>query len=148
MICFEDTIGELTRRFVMKGANLLVNVTNDGWFLRSAGSQQHLANAIFRCVETRRPMVRAANTGVTCFVNEFGRVTQSLADESGNQFTDGVLTGDVMVPTQGALTFYAQHGELFAHCCAGISLVAIVIGFVLSYRHKRVTRAVEELVSA
>ena len=60
------------------GANLLVNVTNDGWFLHSAGSRQHLANAIFRCVETRRPMVRAANTGVTCFVNEFGRVTQML----------------------------------------------------------------------
>jgi apolipoprotein N-acyltransferase len=148
LICFEDSIGELTRRFVIKGANLLVNVTNDGWFLRSAGSQQHLDNAIFRCVETRRPMVRAANTGLTCFVNEFGRVTQTLVDESGNQFTDGVLTGDVMVPTQGTLTFYAQHGELFAQCCAGISLVAIVIGSVLSYRHRRVTRAVEELVSA
>ncbi len=69
LICFEDTIGELTRQFVLRGANLLANVTNDGWFLRSAGSQQHLENAIFRCVETRRPMVRAANTGVTCFIN-------------------------------------------------------------------------------
>src|SRR5262249_30830103 len=81
LICFEDTIGELVRRFVLPtetnpGANLLVNITNDGWFLHSAGPHQHLANAIFRCVETRRPMARAANTGVTCFVNEFGRVTQ------------------------------------------------------------------------
>ena len=147
LICFEDTIGELARRFVIKGANLLVNVTNDGWFLRSAGSQQHLANAIFRCVETRRPMVRAANTGVTCFVNEFGRVSQTLVDESGSQFTDGVLNGDVMVPTQGTLTFYAQHGELFAQCCAGISLFALVIGSVLSYRHRRATSAVEKPVS-
>src|SRR5437899_4003099 len=81
LICFEDTLGELARRFVLPtdtnpGANLLVDITNEGWFLRSAGSHQHLANAIFRCVETRCPLVRAANTGVTCFVNEFGRVTR------------------------------------------------------------------------
>ena len=94
LICFEDTLGELTRQFVLRGANLLANVTNDGWFLRSAGSQQHLDNAIFRCVETRRPMARAANTGVTCFVNRFGRVTQVLLDAKGSQFTEGVLTGD------------------------------------------------------
>ena len=68
-------------------------MTNDGWFLRSAGSQQHLANAVFRCVETRLPMVRAANTGVTCFINEFGRITHMLVDETGSQFTEGVLTG-------------------------------------------------------
>src|SRR5207237_2541250 len=78
LICFEDTIGELTRQFALKGANLLVDITNDGWFLHSAGSQQHLANAVFRCVETRRPMVRAANTGVTCLGTEFGWVSVLL----------------------------------------------------------------------
>src|SRR5206468_3856417 len=62
LICFEDTVGDLVRRFVINGANLLVDITNDGWFLHSSGSKQHLANAIFRCIETRRPMVRAANT--------------------------------------------------------------------------------------
>ena len=112
LICFEDTIGELTRQFVLPtesgpGANLLVDVTNDGWFQHSAGSHQHLANAIFRCVETRRPMIRAANTGVTCFVNQFGRVTQELQDEKGSTFAEGVLTGEVMVPTEHELTFYS-----------------------------------------
>jgi apolipoprotein N-acyltransferase len=125
LICFEDTIGELTRQFVLTQANLLVNITNDGWFLHSAGSRQHLANAIFRCVETRRPMVRAANTGVTCFVNEFGRVTQMLQDDTGSTFTEGVLTGEVKVPTERSLTFYARHGELFAKLCACITLLAI-----------------------
>ena len=148
LICFEDTIGELTRRFVDKGANLLVNVTNDGWFLRSAGSQQHLANAIFRCVETRRPLVRAANTGVTCFVNEFGRVTQTLVDQNGSQFTDGELTADVMVPTERTLTFYGQHGELFAQCCAGISLIALLFGLVRAVRHRRAENVIEEPASA
>jgi apolipoprotein N-acyltransferase len=130
LICFEDTIGDLARQFVLKGANLLVDVTNDAWFLRSAGSQQHLANAIFRCVETRRPMARAANTGVTCFVNEFGRVTQMLQDEKGSIFTEGVLTGEIKVPTERELTFYTRHGELFAKLCAGITVIAIVLGIL------------------
>jgi len=141
LICFEDTVGDLVRRFVVNGANLLVDITNDGWFLHSSGSGQHLANAIFRCVENRRPMVRAANTGVTCFVNEFGRVTQILQDDTGNTFTEGVLTGDINVPLATAspsdggqdqqLTFYTRHREWFAEVCAGITLIAIVVVFAL-----------------
>ncbi len=136
LICFEDTLGELARRFVLPtdtnpGANLLVDITNDGWFLRSAGSRQHLANAIFRCVETRRPMVRAANTGVTCFVNELGRITQRLQDETGSTFTEGVLTGEIKVPTEHELTFYTRHGELFAKLCAVITLIGIIAAISL-----------------
>jgi apolipoprotein N-acyltransferase len=122
LICFEDTIGELTRQFVLRGADFFANVTNDGWFLRSSGSRQHLANAIFRCVENRRPMVRAANTGVTCFVNEFGRVTQVLRDDQGSIFEEGTLIGEVNIATEPSLTFYAQHGDLFAKACAALSL--------------------------
>jgi apolipoprotein N-acyltransferase len=123
LICFEDTIGDLARQFVLGGANLLANVTNDGWFLRSAGSQQHLANAVFRCVETRLPMVRAANTGVTCTINEFGQLssTQLLPP-----FTEGVLLGEVNVPTERVLTFYVRHGELFAQCCVGVSVLVLL----------------------
>jgi len=141
LICFEDTIGELVRRFVLPaetnpGGNLLVDITNDGWFQHSAGSHQHLANAIFRCVETRRPMVRAANTGVTCFIDEFGRVTQVLRDETGSTFGEGVLTGQVKVPTEHELTFYTRHGELFAKFCALVTVIAIVaVGLI---RRRRV----------
>ncbi|PYJ03720.1 MAG: apolipoprotein N-acyltransferase [Verrucomicrobia bacterium] len=139
LICFEDTIGELTRQFVLPGetnpgANLLVDITNDGWFLHSAGSHQHLANAIFRCVETRRPMVRAANTGVTCFINQFGRVTQMLRDETGSTFTEGVLTGEIRVPTEHELTFYTRRGELFAKFCAVITLLAILAASAIRRR--------------
>src|SRR5215475_5500110 len=132
LICFEDTIGGLTRQFVLPnetspGANLLVDVTNDGWFQRSAGSHQHLANAIFRCVETRRPMIRAANTGVTCFINQFGRITQILRDDTGSTFAEGVLAGETNVPTEPELTFYVRHGELFAKACSAITLVSILV---------------------
>ena len=132
LICFEDTIGDLTRRFVLEGANLLANVTNDGWFLHSAGSHQHLANAVFRCVETRRPMVRAANTGITCFINEFGRVTQMLRDESGSTFGEGILAGEVNVPADGFLTFYTRHGEWVGQLSAVLAVLAILWGYWIS----------------
>jgi apolipoprotein N-acyltransferase len=131
LICFEDTIGELARHFVLNGANLLVNVTNDGWFQHSAGSRQHLANAVFRCVENRRPMARAANTGVTCFVNEFGRVTQILQDDTGSTFAEGVLTGEIDVPRNRQPTFYTRHGELFAEICAGMTAIGVAIARVM-----------------
>jgi apolipoprotein N-acyltransferase len=140
LICFEDTIGELTRQFVLRGADFFANVTNDGWFLRSAGSRQHLANAVFRCVENRRPMVRAANTGITCFVNEFGRVTQILRDDQGSIFEEGTLIGDVNIATEPTLTFYAQHGELFAKICttfAFVILLAKVLGLLRGRRQSR-----------
>ena len=72
-------------------------------------------------------MVRAANTGVTCFINQFGRITQMLRDETGSTFTEGVLTGEVKVPTEHELTFYTRYGELFAKSCAVITLLAIII---------------------
>jgi apolipoprotein N-acyltransferase len=130
LICFEDTVGDLVRHFVLNGANLLVDITNDGWFLQSSASQQHLATAIFRCVENRRPMIRSANTGVTCFVNEFGRVTQMLRDDTGNTFNEGVLTGEINVPQDRQLTFYARNGEWFAESCAVITALALIFVFV------------------
>jgi apolipoprotein N-acyltransferase len=82
-------------------------------------------------------MIRAANTGVTCFINQFGRVTQMLQDETGSTFTEGVLAGEVKVPTEQDLTFYVRHGELFAKACAAITLVSIVVLFGVR-RWKRV----------
>jgi apolipoprotein N-acyltransferase len=137
LICFEDTIGDLTRQFVLGGANLLVNVTNDGWFLRSAGAQQHVNTAVFRSVETRLPMVRAANTGVTCFINEFGKVTQVLVAEDGSHFTEGTLTGQVAIVAKPELTFYVRHGELFTYICVGIAGLTVVVLGVRSVMRRK-----------
>jgi apolipoprotein N-acyltransferase len=137
LICFEDTIGDLARQFVLAGANLLVNVTNDGWFLRSAGARQHVNTAVFRCVETRLPMVRAANTGVTCFINEFGAVTQRLVDENGSQFTTGTLTGQVAIVANPEPTFYVRHGELFTYACVAITILTLAfLALRLVFRRK------------
>lgn len=123
LICFEDTVGELTRHPVLLGAQLLVNVTNDGWFNRSDESRQHLANAVFRTVENRRPLIRAANTGVTCVIDEFGRIRQLLADASGDTFSPGVLSGVIEVATDPPLTFYTRYGEAFSIICLVFSTI-------------------------
>lgn len=109
LICFEDTLGDLTRRFVLNGAQMLVNMTNDGWFQKTEGAEQHLANAVFRTVETRRPMARASNTGVTCFIDTRGRVTNSTPP-----FTEGMLTGNINIQKENTVSFYVKHGDYFA----------------------------------
>jgi apolipoprotein N-acyltransferase len=130
LICFEDTLGDLTRHFVLNGAQLLVNITNDGWFLKSPASEQHLANAVFRAVETRRPLVRCANTGVTCFIESSGRVSQTLQGQDGNTFTRGILSSELNVPVDGGLTFYAQHGEWISILSLGVTGGVIAFYFV------------------
>jgi apolipoprotein N-acyltransferase len=134
LICFEDTDGDHCRRFVGPGAGaqLLVNITNDSWFGKSPGAEQHLANAFFRAIENRRPLVRDANTGVTCIVDAEGRVQHSLLNAEGSPFTEGVLFGTVDVPRDGAVTFYTRYGDWVAHLCAAVLLA--VLGFRVARR--------------
>lgn len=135
LICFEDTLGELTRRAAKLDTHVLVNLTNDGWFNRSAGSAQHLANAIFRAAENRRPLVRCANTGISCVVDEFGRVRFLLKDEVGDTFAPGVLASNVRVRTNPPETFYMAHGEAFSILCFLFSAIATGLSWGLRRRH-------------
>ena len=121
LICFEDTLGDLARRFAALGAQLLITVTNDGWFEHSVATRQHLANARLRTVETGLPLLRVADTGVTCFIDRFGRVQQTLHGADGNTFIEGVMSVTIPVPAVPVPTFYTQHGELFAHACLAIT---------------------------
>jgi apolipoprotein N-acyltransferase len=130
LICFEDTLGDLTRHFVLNGAQALVNITNDGWFLKSAAAEQQLAHAVFRTVETRRPLIRCTNTGVTCFIDTAGRVGQTLRSEKGDSFVEGILFGSVNVPLNGPLTFYVRHGEWLAYVSLAMSTLLIVMHFL------------------
>ena len=113
LVCFEDSLGDLTRRFVKNGAQLLVNLTNDGWFLETAGAEQHLHNALFRAVENRRPLVRCTNTGMTASVDRNGRVDRWL-----KPFEQGFAVREIAVATQAPLTFYSQHGDWFSVLCS------------------------------
>ncbi|MDB6118923.1 MAG: Apolipoprotein N-acyltransferase [Verrucomicrobiaceae bacterium] len=126
LICFEDTVGDLARQFVRDQPQFMANLTNDGWFLDSAEMDQHKAAAIFRCIELRRPMVRATNTGTTCFIDERGVEISRLADpETGSTLIEGVLPGTINVPLHPVMTFYARYGDVFSWLCAAVSVLAM-----------------------
>jgi apolipoprotein N-acyltransferase len=127
LICFEDTLGYLARDAANAGAELFVNLTNDGWFKRSAGSRQHAAHAVFRCAETRRPMIRCANTGVTCVIDHLGRVVQTFESPDGDTFGEGVMLAEVRVPQNPPVTFYMRHGDVFSAVCLLVTFVALGI---------------------
>ena len=128
LICFEDTVGSLARKFVRESPQMIVNITNDGWFLQSEEPEVHLNNALFRAIELRRPMVRATNTGVSCFIDTCGRITSKLSDpDTGSTFIEGTLPGEVKVPRTGHITLYARFGDWFALSLLGI---CIAVGLV------------------
>jgi apolipoprotein N-acyltransferase len=109
-VCFEDTVPRLTRRFARPGPQVIVNVTNDGWFKESAAAAQHFANAKFRAIELRRPMIRCANSGVSAAVDTIGKA-QVLLDANGSHFTRGSLRVDVAVPKSASFSLYALIGD-------------------------------------
>lgn len=120
-ICFEDTVPRLTRKFVRHGPQVIVNVTNDGWFKESPAAAQHFANAKFRAIELRRPMVRCANSGVSAAVDTTGKA-QVLVDANGSHFTRGSLQVDVTVPKSASFSLYALIGDW-----------AVALGAVLAF---------------
>lgn len=120
VICFEDTVPDLYRHFVQRDVDFMVNVTNDAWFKTSPAAEMHLANAVFRAIESRRPLVRASNNGMTCVVNEHGFVRARCAP-----FGKGSLTFDLPLANDRTQTFYTRHGDVFVGVCAAVSVAAI-----------------------
>jgi len=107
LICYEAIFPELSRELALQGADLLVNATNDAWFGRTVAPYQHLSMAVLRCVETRLPMARAANTGVSAFILPNGKI----AKQSG-LFTRELLTYELRLGHD--TTFYSHYGDIFA----------------------------------
>jgi apolipoprotein N-acyltransferase len=150
-ICFEDTVPQLMRTLVAKleaasggtkRVDCLVNVTNDGWFHGSAGLDQHLICALFRCVELRKPMVRAVNTGISAVIDGDGLVVEpdvyidadaqppnqgrtSMRDpKTGhwNRLLNAVLVDSI--PLDNRSSFYLRHGDWFAAGCGMLAALA------------------------
>jgi apolipoprotein N-acyltransferase len=123
IICFEDTIPSVARRAVLDPAghaDILLNLTNDGWFRGSSEQPAHLAICVFRAVECRRPLARAVNTGISAVVNGNGQILASLP-----QSTDGVLTAEV--PLDGRASLYLVVGDVLGILCmvATIGLIPV-----------------------
>ncbi|MCF8062978.1 MAG: apolipoprotein N-acyltransferase, partial [Deltaproteobacteria bacterium] len=129
LICFEAIFPGLARRQVEQGADILVNLTNDAWFGPTSAPFQHLSMSVFRAVETRRPLVRAANTGISAFVDVNGRVTRS-----SGLFQEAVLMSEVY-PSTLPPTPYVRTGDLFP-----LFLLASIFVKLVVFGNRRRTR--------
>ncbi len=111
IICYEDIIPSFSRRFVEKGANLIVNITNDAWFGRTVAPYQHLIVSIPRTVETRRYLLRSTNTGISAVIDPVGRVVAKTPI-----FVKTNLESEVGL-MNGAPTLYTRVGDVFPAAC-------------------------------
>ncbi len=140
-VCYEDTVPRLTRKFLRDSPQVIVNLTNDGWFNESAAAAQHYAAARFRAIEFRRPMIRCANTGVTAAIDTIGSTAnpntgkpQEILDENGSSFLRGNLLAEVKVPLHPTPSLYALIGDW------GIFLLAVLgLTFAILFRKHPIT---------
>lgn len=168
IICFEDTVPQLVRRTVLaenadgNSADVLVNMTNDGWFRGSSELDQHLIAATFRCIETRRPMVRAVNAGISAFIDSSGRIRQpqhfwvldedsagvigdfrevdSMIDpDTGRRYrqVSAVMCGQL--PLDGRNSVYLLFGDWFAILCSCVTVAGFAKGRMKPFDFEAVT---------
>lgn len=116
MICFESHFGQLSREYVRNGADVLIEMTNDGYLGPTPVLRQHLANAVFRAVETNRPVLRVTNVGVTAYITEDGQVI-----DPAPTYTEATRVWSVS-KSDGLQTFYVKYGDWFAWLCTVVTL--------------------------
>jgi apolipoprotein N-acyltransferase len=123
VICSEVLFPDLSRELVKRGSNFIINITNEGWFNKTAAPYQILAASVYRAVENGRPLVRAANTGVSCFINRFGMITGRVRSGEEDRYVEGYLTRGIRLGEEE--TLFSAHGDVFAYLCLGVSALAL-----------------------
>jgi len=124
-ICYESIFPYLLRDDVAEGADIFVNITNDGWYLNTAAPHQHFLVNIFRAIENRRSLVRAANNGISALIDPWGRTIKKL---DLNEYA--VLNVQAPVYKDYGMSFYSKYGNWFVFCClilVGAFMIAVVI---------------------
>ncbi len=123
LICYESIFPDLTRRAVKRGADVLINITNDAWYGESSAPSQLLAMAALRAVETKVPMVRVANTGISAIIEPDGRITaRTPLFKRGTEIED--------VSWRPRRTVYTVVGDLFSEICFVLTLVGVLLAIL------------------
>jgi apolipoprotein N-acyltransferase len=120
LICYESIFPDIARAHARKGARILANLTNDAWFGMTSAPYQHFSMAVFRAVENRKPLIRAANTGISGFISDRGEILQE-----GDLFSEEVLSAALSV-TDSPPTLYTRYGDFFAIGFLILSLIIFV----------------------
>jgi len=149
MICYEDTVPAIPRRFALdeqhnKRVDWLVNVSNDGWFVRfednriypSAELEQHTATCVFRAVENRLSVLRSVNTGISCLIDSVGRIRDGYAagsqgfpkDPTERTGLSGWFADEVSIDSR--VTFFSLHGQWLDNVCGGAVIVVLPMGLL------------------
>lgn len=122
LICYEGIFPALTRTFAARGADFLVNISNDAWYGDTAAPQQHLLMAAMRTIENRMPMVRSTNTGISAFITDEGKVGPTTPLFEEDMVVETVLVRDVW-------SFYRAYGDVFLHLCQAALVVIVLLGW-------------------
>ncbi len=122
VICYEVIFPNLVRQFAANGADFMVTITNDAWFGPSSAPYQHFGMVVFRAVENRVAFARAANTGISGFIDPYGHISRQ-----SSIFTQEAMKETITVGHQQ--TFYAQYGDLFAYACVILTALLCLTGF-------------------
>ncbi|OQX54276.1 MAG: apolipoprotein N-acyltransferase [Candidatus Omnitrophica bacterium 4484_213] len=130
LICFEDVFPYLSRGFVKRGADFLINISNDAWFGKTSAPYQHCQSAVFRAVENRVNVIKCSNTGVSCFISPAGRISGRLSKQGKDIFVAGYSTQKILIE-KTPLTFYTRFGDVFAILC-----LLFCAGFGIIKRHE------------
>ena len=119
VICYESIFGEYVTDYINKGANLIVIITNDGWWKNTPGYKQHMSYARLRAIETRRSIARSANTGISCFINQRGDVTEQ---------TDWWVEASIKakINSNDEITFYVKHGDYIGRIAVFVSVLLVL----------------------
>ncbi|MBI3602057.1 MAG: apolipoprotein N-acyltransferase [Candidatus Omnitrophica bacterium] len=126
LICFEDTLDDLWRNFTKAGGEFFMNMTNDAWFMDTKAPFLHLQAAVFECVQNKRSLVRAANTGVSGFVDSLGRIIALAHDPTGKKtFVRATASADI--PLEHRETFYTKYASFFTTLCFACILWALAV---------------------
>ncbi|MCF6357230.1 MAG: apolipoprotein N-acyltransferase [Draconibacterium sp.] len=119
VICYESIFGEYVAGYGQKGAGLIFIITNDGWWKNTPGYKQHLSFARLRAIETRRSIARAANTGISCFINQRGDIFQPT-----NWWVDAAINGTINANDK--ITFYVKYGDYIARVSLFVSILLLL----------------------
>ena len=139
VICYESVYGEYLNNYILNGANVIFIITNDGWWGDTPGSRQHLDYARLRAIETRKSIVRSANTGISCFINEQGNVSQSTTWWQPAVIKESVTLND-------EFTFYVKHGDYIAKLAVFIVALTILYAFFVNlYLTKRTNNPLKNI---
>jgi len=130
-ICYESVYGEFMNRFIQNGANVIFVITNDGWWGNTPGHRQHLLFSVIRAIETRRSIARSANTGISCFINQRGDISQRTAYWVPAAIRETINAND-------KVTFYVQYGDYIGRIFLLVAGLFVLLTISTSLRKRKI----------